>query len=467
MIIGGIFLIFLLAAGGYTGCRLKWFCFCHPVLTVKRFFSPGREDAARTPAVVSENETSYSPMKALTVALAGTLGVGNITGVAAAIALGGAGALFWMWISALCTMLIKYAEVYLAVKTRERIVKDGKTEYRGGPMRYFQYFRCGGMLASVFCGVCIAASFVQGNLLQTAAAVSCADAVFGQPSSLTAGVLTVCAVLLIFGGRQRIASFTEKMIPLMTALYFGMGMLILFRNAALLPQIGKDILSSAFSVKALGGGGIGGISIILAMRHGCAKGVFSHEAGCGTSPISHAGADTDDPCRQGILGIAEVFVDTIVLCTVTGLVLLVSGFGYGGGTQGYALAVMDAFSLWFGNAAKWILGLSIVFYAFATLVCWSFYGTECVRYFCRKANRSVRKWETRYLLFYSICTFFGAFVSEGVLWGMSDVLTMTMTVINTAAVLGLLTYVKTPGLDRTETKKIRKISDKIPVSGSD
>lgn len=443
--IGGIFLLYLLGAGGYTAYRLRFFCFVHPVRCVKILFRRGGAVSAADRD--HDGGAVYSPMKALTVALAGTLGVGNITGVAAALALGGPGALFWMWISAFCTMLIKYAEVYLAVRCREsrRVVhkRTGKTgtEYHGGPMRYFHFYRCGGILSAVFCMLCITASFVQGNLLQTGAAVSCLSGLTGIGAFRAGCMLTLLASLLIFGGRSRISAFTEKMIPFMTGLYVLMGAVILIRNIAVLPDVFAEILKSAFSVRAAAGGS--GVSMLAAMRHGCAKGVFSHEAGCGTSPISHAGAVTDSPEKQGILGIAEVFVDTIVLCTVTGLVLLLSRND--SGAESYADAVLHAFAVWFGEPARWILGISIVFYAFATLVCWSFYGSECVRYlFMGRSAHAARLGTALYLGLYSLCTFTGAYVSGSAVWMMSDLLTMSMTVLNTTAVLGLLSLIGIP-----------------------
>ncbi|MBQ8578025.1 MAG: amino acid carrier protein [Clostridia bacterium] len=448
--IGALFLIFLLGCGWYTGRRLSWFCFVHPVKTVRRLFSRRTVSAETDTADKEQTQTGagYSPVRALTVALAGTLGVGNITGVAAAIALGGPGALFWMWVSALCTMLIKYAEVVLAVETRESIpvTRCGKTmrEYHGGPMRYFAYYRHGGVLTAIFCVLCIAASFVQGNLLQMTAAVSGASTVFGTAVLPTAVVLTLLAAILVTGGRRRIAAFTETMIPLMTLLYTVMCLTVIFRNAQELPQILGTIVSSALTPRAAGGGiaaGYGTAGMLLAMRHGCAKGVFSHEAGCGTSPISHAGAETDDSVRQGILGIAEVFVDTILLCTMTGLVLLLSGFGYGMTGEDYTAAVTAAFGQWFGAAGEMFLGISMVFYAFATLVCWSFYGTECVR---TLAKRHQKRWTGLYLFFYILCTLCAAYAGGGVLWSLSDGLTMAMTVLNTTAVAGLLGRVRTP-----------------------
>ncbi len=429
---GTFFFVFLLAAGIFVGMRLRWFCFAHPCRTLRQLFSGGGRSGG------------YSPAKALTVALAGTLGVGNITGVAAAIALGGAGALFWMWVSAALSMLVKYAEVYFAVETRQTLPlcdKHGHTagyEYRGGPMYYVKALRHGRSIAVGFCVLCIAASFVQGNLLQMAAAVSCAKQLFAMPLFPTVCLLTACAAVFIFGGRERIAAFTARMIPVMCGVYVVLCSIILARNTALLPGIFRQIICNAFSLRAVGGG-IGGRMLLLSMRHGCAKGVFSHEAGCGTSPISHAGAETDSAHRQGLFGIAEVFVDTMVLCTLTGLVLLVSGFGYGGGNGDYARDVTDAFSLWFGKAGGAMIGCSIVFYAFSTLVCWSFYGTECVRALCMaRGECCVRRWQRRYRVGYLCTTALGAFVSGALLWELSDVFTIGMTVLNTTAVMVLL-----------------------------
>ena len=418
-----LFPLFLLAAGVCTGFRLRFFCFLHPIRTWRTLLS--REKSRKG---------GYSPLRALTVSLAGTLGVGNITGVAAAISLGGAGALFWMWFSALATMLIKYAEIVLAVRTRECRITSRGAEYHGGPMRYLRLLPGGRILSAVFCVLCIFASFIQGNLIQTNAAASCAVGALGLPPVLTAAGMTALAAVLMFGGRDRIGAFTEKMIPFMTALYFLAGLAVIVRNAALLPGVFADIFRDAFSLRAAAGGG-GGSLMLAAMRHGCAKGVFSHEAGCGTAPISHAGAETDSAHRQGLLGIAEVAADTLVLCTVTGLVLLLSGCRTADGD--YAGLVIDAFSVRYGGAAALFLTVSVMFYAFATLVCWSFYGTECLG-----ALISSSRAKTVYLLLFSLCSFLGAFVPCGALWRISDLLTVSMTVINTAGVFLLTGRVK-------------------------
>ena len=430
---GFVFSMFLIFAGGYTAYRLRFFCFLHPIAAVRTLFV--REEGA--------GEAGYSPFRALAVALAGTLGVGNITGVAAAILLGGPGALFWMWVSALCTMLIKYAEVYLAVITRQR-GKDG-IGYRGGPMRYLKLLRGGEVWAVLFCLLCIAASFLQGNLLQsTAALMSITDTFDVQPVS-AAVVFSLAAAALIFGGRGRIAGFCSSMIPLMTVLYLVMGGCVILRNLADVPAVLGDIMEGAFSMRALGAGG--GASMLLAMRHGCAKGVFTHEAGCGTAPISHAGAETAYPEKQAVLGIAEVFVDTMVRCTVTGLVLLLSGVGdmVGGTAYDYQGVVLDAFRLWFGDIAAVLLTVSIVFYAFSALVCWSFYGTECLSYLlCDCGEIVTKRGVTVYLSFYVLCTFLGACTDAAALWEISDVLTMAMTALNTCGVMVLLRRVKVP-----------------------
>ena len=406
---GFVFSLFLIAAGAYTAYRLRFFCFLHPISVLKTLTVREPEQAA----------SGYSPSRALAVALAGTLGVGNITGVAAAILLGGPGALFWMWISALCTMLIKYAEVYLAVITRQKI-KDGKTvRCAGGPMRYLRLLPGGAVWSVLFCLLCIGASFLQGNLLQSTAALSCVTNTFAVPPVPTAVVFSLAAALLVFGGRGR--------------------------NAASVPAVLSLVFRDAFSMRALGIGG--SASMLLAMRHGCAKGVFTHEAGCGTAPISHAGAETACPEKQATLGIAEVFVDTMVLCTITGLVLLLSGVGSMqiGAAYDYQSVVLSAFRMWFGDAAAVFITVSIVFYAFAALVCWSFYGTECLSYLLSDCGEIVTKrGVTVYLSFYVLCTFLGVWTEAAGLWQISDVLTMAMTALNTCGVMVLLGRVKVP-----------------------
>ena len=437
---GFLFALFLCLAGGYTAYRLKFFCLLHPAACLRYLLA--REDDGRA--------TGYSPMRALCVALAGTLGVGNITGVAAAILLGGPGALFWMWVSSLCTVLIKYAEVYLAVGTRFARKDGGRYTYHGGPMRYLALLPGGRMWAYLFCVLCVFASFLQGNLMQVNAAVCCIQRTTRISPVVLSLLMAVLAAALVFGGRGRIAGFCAAMIPTMTALYLVMGLTVILRNLPLLPTVFSEIFAEAFSLQAFGGGGIG---MLMAMRHGCAKGVFTHEAGCGTAPISHAGAETAFPARQGIFGIAEVIVDTPVLCTVTGLALLISGVGYAGGGDCHT-AVLDAFGLWFGNAARYFLSVSIVFYAFAALVCWSFYGTECLSHILSGYSDHVRRCGMRvYLTAYCLCTLCGAYVSQDFLWRASDVITMVMTTINTVGVVILLKQVKVPPLRAKESQR--------------
>ncbi len=412
-----LFIVFLCAAGGYLAHCQRYYLFLHPIRACRRLLMRGPEDGA------------YSPLRALCLALAGVLGVGNITGVAAAIMLGGPGALFWMWISALCTVPIKYAEVVLAVRTRKSCIgPDGSREYRGGPMRYLPLLRGGRLAAGAFCVLCIAASFLQGNLLQGGAALSCGMHLTGMSPWMAAAVLAVLSGILIFGGRRRISGFCTYMIPLMSAVYLVMGVTVLVWNAPRLPGIIEDIVRSAWSFGAAGCGG--GAGILLAMRHGCAKGVFSHEAGCGTAPIAHAGAETNDAPRQGILGAAEVVFDTLLLCTVTGLVLLVGGYGYAPGAADYTAVVLDAFSAQLGAGAAAVLGISIVLYAFAALVCWSFYGAECVRYL-GGGTRARRI----YLLLYTACVLGCGMGRPEDLWAMSDAVTVSMTLLNTAGVV--------------------------------
>ncbi len=413
-----LFCGFLIVCGLYIGARLGFFCFLHPIETVRTLIAPGKGDKG-----------GYSPGRALTVALAGTLGVGNITGVAAAILLGGSGALFWMWVSAIATMLIKYTEVVLAVDTRVPTPSAGGVVYHGGPMRYLRLLPFGRVAAGAFSVLCVAASFIQGNILQMSAASVCLSETWDMPPMVPALLLTLGALFVIFGGRDRIAAFTGRMIPLMTGLYLLAGLAIIFANASRLPCVFADIFENAFSPRGVGGGA----GAALAMYHGCAKGVFSHEAGCGTAPISHAGAETDSAHRQGLLGIAEVTIDTLLLCTVTGLLLLLTGAVEGCPGGDYTALVLYAFSVCFGRAGAVFLTVSMVFYAFATLVCWSFYGTESVR--ALGGGEGARR---RYLLLFALLTPVGVFAGSGALWRLSDVLCIAMTVLNTTALLYLV-----------------------------
>jgi len=369
-----------------------------------------------------------SSWRALAVALAGTLGVGNIIGVAYAIKLGGAGALFWMWVSALLAMLLKYSETLLAIRHKKRIVTDKKmlaTLQRqvGGPMYYIPHRP----MATLFAILCIASSFTVGNLLQTNAVSEAFSHSFALSPYLVGISLSVLTFIIIFRGIKRITDFCAVVIPFLSAVYLLMCTVILIRNITELPSLIALVFREAFSFAAIGGG-IGASVFFQAIRVGFSKGLITNEAGCGTAPIAHASAETDNAVKQGFLGIVEVFFDTVVLCTASGLVLLLA-IQKTPTLSGYEL-VSSAFQSYFGKIGDSILALSLFFFVLATLVGWSFYGKSALEYFSEK-----KVFGGIYVLLFSVTAFFGAIGTAEIFWQLSDITLGIMTFINTGYLL--------------------------------
>lgn len=446
-VFGPVFPILLLLAGLYICIQLRFFCFTHPLTVGRALFQ--RTEAQKT--------SKYSPFRALTLALAGTLGVGNIVGVAVALTAGGRGALFWMVLSAFATMLLKYCEIFLAVRYRRSIKNDKDTIYYGGPMYYISESPASPRLrrncACLFAVLCIFASFTLGNMIQIQALTDSAREIWKLPPLLTGAAVTVIAFLLIFGGRDRISAFTVRAIPLMCAAYVIFSLIIILKNLSALPSVFIAVMEEAFTPQAAGGG-FSGALLVAAMRHGVAKGVFSHEAGCGTASISHAGAETDSPARQGLWGIVEVFVDTVLLCVMTALVILVSwdtlrAEGY----EGIVLTI-KAYELYFGPIASHLITISVLFFAFATLVCWSYYGLEAVRFLVPSPKAG-----SIYRFLFCTVTILGAQVSASFIWELADFSTMSMTLLNTSFVLLMMKEIKKPTFDFIHSQK-RTVLDK-------
>ncbi len=378
-----------------------------------------------------------SPFRALCVALAGTLGVGNIVGVAVALRAGGPGALFWMWVSAVFSMILKYAETVLALRHRKIRTPDGKIlDYSpqnllkspngklvGGAMYYIR----SPFAAILFALLCLATSFTVGNLLQTNAVALSFEEVFGLSPTVTGCLLALLTFVVIVKGISRIAAFCAYVVPLLSLLYILMSLVILLQNAAALPAVLGKIVRSAFSLKAAGGG-IGGCLLLKGMRVGFARGLITNEAGCGTAPIAHATAETDSPVRQGFLGIVEVFFDTLVLCTMTGLVILLSIDRYPA-LDGMAL-VNAAFGETFGRIAPIFLAIAVFLFVIATLVGWSFYGKSALEYLCPRKSAGFL-----YCLLFSVAAFFGARGTPSLLWTLSDITCGAMTFLNTGVLL--------------------------------
>ncbi len=320
--------------------------------------------------VAKENIT---PFQAVSAALASTVGTGNIAGVATAIVAGGPGAVFWMWVSAFFGMMTKYSEVLLAVHFRE---KDENGIHYGGPMYYIEKGMKVKWLAILFALFGAFASFGIGNMTQSNSIAGALQS-FSIPPLVTGIVFAVLAGLVILGGIKRIATVTEKLVPFMAVLYFVGAVVLLILNIAKIPEAFSVIFSSAFNVKSVGGG-VMGYGIAQAMRYGVARGVFSNEAGLGSAPIAHAASDSNNPAEQGLWGIFEVFVDTLVICTLTALIVLTSGLYTSGDLSGAALTA-NAFEAGFGRAGNVFLSVSLICFAFSTIIGWSYYGErKCI-----------------------------------------------------------------------------------------
>ncbi|MBQ8496770.1 MAG: sodium:alanine symporter family protein [Clostridia bacterium] len=414
--VGILLPLVILFSGIYFTKYLGGFYLIRPARTLRLLFS-------------KEREGGISPLRALSVSLAGTLGVGNIVGVAVAISLGGKGSLFWMWISAFFSMILKYAEIVLA--QTYKIDKNGKKS--GGPM-YYMKKGIGGFpgkaLAFLFALLGVISAFSMGSLVQMKAASDAMAETFFVPPLAFGVIAAGFCLMLLFGGYEKISRVTAIVIPILSAVYLFMAARVVWLESDRIPILMREIVKDAFSFSSASGGILGFI-FSDAMRHGIAKGSFSHEAGCGTAPMAHAGADTKIPAKQGILGIFEVFFDTLVLCTLTGFVILLANDGNFAEENGMAL-VIASFAKYYGEKAAYIISISVVLFALATVVCWGYYGKEALSYITR--SRFVA---ALYIIGYCVIAAWGAVMSEGTVWELSDITVALMTVLNLSAVFWL------------------------------
>ncbi len=318
-------------------------------------------------------EGAISPFQALSTALAATVGTGNIVGVSVAILGGGPGAVFWMWVAAFFGMCTKFSEVNLAVAYRVK-TKDG---YAGGPMYYLDRGLKQPWLGKAFAFLAAVACFGIGCSVQSNAIAGTLKSSFNVPPVITGVVITVLAAIVIIGGIQSISKVTEKLVPFMAAFYIVGGLIVILMNAGNIPSAIRSIFVGAFNPAAVGGGAIG-YTIMMAMRNGVSRGVFTNEAGLGSSPIAHATASTDHPTRQGMWGVTEVFLDTFVVCSITALVITTSGVLNTGVDDASALAA-TAFSMKF-SLGKYIVSLGLLLFAFSTILGWEYYGETSARY---------------------------------------------------------------------------------------
>jgi AGCS family alanine or glycine:cation symporter len=368
-------------------------------------------------------EGTVSPFQAVATALASTVGVGNIAGVATAITIGGPGALFWLWVSGLLGMGTKYAEIVIALHYRE---KDASGVMRGGAM-YTLKKRGLGWLGAIFALLTAIAAFGIGNMVQANSVAQSLNTSFGLAPSLVGGILVVVAGFVILGGIKRIAAFAEILVPFMAILYIAGGLVLLILNADRLPHALGLVFEGAFSGTAATGG-FAGASIMLAMRYGVARGLFSNEAGLGSAPMVHSTAQTDHPVRQGLYGIFEVFVDTILICTTTGLAILVTGVWESGAT-GAALSVQAFTTGLPGTWGGFIVTTGLVLFAFSTLIGWSYYGETGIVYLL--GTRAALPYRLAWLVF----IYLGAVGSLHLVWDIADTLNGMMAIPNLISVL--------------------------------
>jgi len=411
---GPVMLTLLLGTGIFLTIGLKGMTISHIPYAFKQLFR-GRQGSG---------DGEISPFNALMTSLSSTIGMGNIAGVATAIGLGGPGALFWMWCAAFVGMATKYAEAVLAVNYRETDEAGRKV---GGPMYYIK----NGLgdkwkwLGGAFALFGSLAGFGLANTVQSNAVSQVLETNFNVPTVISGIVMAVLVGGVLLGGIKRIASVAGKLVPFMAALYMTATFIILVMNAPAIPAAIILVVDSAFN-GAAATGGFAGATLMLALRMGIARGIFSNEAGLGSAPIAHAAAETNSPVRQGTIAMLGTFIDTLIICTMTGLVLIVTGV-WSGEPQGAAMT-LAAFTgaLPYGDI---ILSLCVALFAFTTMLGWSYYGERCAEFLI--GPRVI----TPFRVLWVIGIFVGTQMSLELVWKMTDALNGLMAIPNLIALL--------------------------------
>ena len=398
---------------------------------------------------------SMSPFQAVCTALAGTVGTGNIAGVAGAIALGGPGAIFWMWCSAFLGMCTKFSEVTLAIHFRE---KNKNGEYVGGPMYYIKngLSKKWHFLAVFYAVFGVLTVFGTGNATQVNTIVSSVNTALmnfnilkGEPYSnvnLIFGIFIAALVaMVLLGGIKRIGQVSEKLVPFMAVLYVILAFGVIILNIQRVPGVFAQIVSGAFTPRAATGGIIG--SMFLSMKKGVSRGIFSNEAGLGTGSIAHACADTDNAVHQGMFGIFEVFMDTIVICTLTGLVILLAAPNISYGQAAGAELTISGFTATYGGWVSILTAIAMCCFAFSTIIGWGLYGSRCIEFL------GGEKFVRPFLVVYSFVSIVGATMNLGLLWDISDTFNGLMAVPNLIALLMLSGHVKKLAIEVDQAEK--------------
>ncbi|WP_301956362.1 sodium:alanine symporter family protein [uncultured Eubacterium sp.] len=381
------------------------------------------------------SDGSITPFQAVCTALAATVGTGNIAGVAGAIAIGGPGAVFWMWISALLGMCTKFAEVTLAVHFRER---NQEGDLVGGPMYYIKngLGKKWQFLAILFSLFGVLTVFGTGNATQvntiTTAIDSallnynvCTSKTIPQINLILGIVIAVLVALVLLGGVKRIGKVTEKLVPFMALFYIALAIGVVILNIGNLPTVFASIFKGAFNPRSVTGGVVG--SIFICMKRGVSRGIFSNEAGLGTGSIAHACADTQKPVKQGFFGIFEVFTDTIVICTLTALVILCSGVTINYGANAGAELTILGFTSTYGNWVSIFSAIAMCCFAFSTILGWGLYGARCIEFlFSPKVIKP-------FMVVYALVAIVGATMDLGLIWGIADTFNGLMSIPNLIA----------------------------------
>lgn len=412
-----------------------WLSFRTGFVQIRKFGVAIRETIGRMFQKKEAAEGAVTPFQAVCTALAATVGTGNIAGVAGAIALGGPGAVFWMWISALLGMCTKFAEVTLAVHFRER---NAQGDWVGGPMYYIK----NGLskkwiwLAYIYAGLGVLTVFGTGNATQVNTITASIDTALLNynlipPDSLNVLnlvlgiVIAIVVAMVLLGGVKRIGKVTEKLVPFMALLYVVLGIGIIALNITEVPAVFKSFFVGAFTPAGITGGAVG--SMFISMRRGVSRGIFSNEAGLGTGSIAHAASDTKDPVTQGYFGIFEVFCDTIIICTLTAMAILLGVADIHYGVTAGAELTISGFVNTYGSWVSVFTAIAMCCFAFSTIIGWGLYGTRCMEFIVgSKANKI-------FMILYSLVAILGATVDLGLLWGIADTCNGLMVIPNLIA----------------------------------
>ena len=435
-------LILLAFVGVLTTCITKCFQISHFGHWMKNTIGAIFKDSKVTSHT---SDRSISQFQSLCTALAATVGTGNIVGVAGAILVGGPGAVFWMWLIAFFGMMTNYSENVLGIYYRR---KNGQGEWCGGAMYYLRdglgakkgCKQIGAILAAAFSVFCFLASFGIGNMTQVNSISGNMEAVFGVPTWVSGIVLLILCGLVIVGGLKRIATVTEKIVPFMVLVYMVGTIAILVMNIKMVPAVFTAIFEGAFALKAAGGG-IVGYGMKLAIEQGMKRGVFSNEAGLGSSVMVHSNSNVKEPVRQGMWGIFEVFADTMIVCTLTAFVVLSSGLvdletgvavaEYSGVALTKANVVSTVFTMYFGKLGGAFVAIAIMLFAYSTVLGWSHYGSKACEYLFGTKSTMV------YRVIFVIATFGGAVMGENLAWDIADTLNGMMMIPNLIGVIVL------------------------------